>query len=128
MRDREYKTFGFSVSTGSPRKKSLDMWADFDAELREKLLVGKDDLTVEVTQAGKVKHLDRLNEIFTHTITTKIPKVKKVKFDGREASAKTKALFDQRIRDFSTGRKIIKSDRKTWNSVIAKSCKQDYHD
>ena len=42
--------------------------------------------------------------------------------------ARTKALYAQRIRDFNSGRKIKKTDRQAWNSVLAKSSKRDYDD
>ena len=104
------------------------LWTDFDVELRKRLVTGDDNMTVEVTEPTMTRHLDRMTTAIAQTIDSKVPKKKKVKFDGREASAKTKALFDQRIRDYNTGRKITKSDRKAWNSVIAQSCKQDYHE
>ena len=50
------------------------------------------------------------------------------KFNGRSVSKRTEGLFEQRVRDYSTGRKITKSDRAAWNRVIAESCRQDYED
>ena len=117
--------------TPPPDYKSMtpEMWDDFDAKLREKLLAGDESRDVEVIEQQMAKQYDRLTAGFTHAIETTVPKRKKIKFDGREASAKTKLLlFDQRIRDFSSGRKLTKSDRKAWNSIIVKSCKQDYYD
>ena len=117
-------------TTPPPDYKAMtaEMWADFDTALREHLIAGEGDMAVEVTETNMEKHLDRLTEGFTHAIATKIPKKQKIKFDGREASTRTKALYDQRIRDYSSGREIKKSDRKAWNSVLSKACKQDYHD
>ena len=87
-------------------------------------------MVVEVNEIQITKHLciDRMSEAIVLTIESKIPKKKKIKFDDRESSVKTKTLFDHRIRDYSSGREIKKSDRKARNSVIAKTCKQDYHD
>ena len=85
-------------------------------------------MAVEVSEPQMAKQYDHLTESISHTIDTQIPKKKRIKFDGREASAKTKALFDDRIRDYASDRKITKSDRKAWNRVISNSCKQDYHD
>ena len=107
---------------------TTEMWANFDKELRKHLMAGDEDRAVEVTAPQMEKQYDRLTAGFRHAIETAVPKRKKVKFDGRKASAKTKALFEQRIRDYSTGRKITKSDRKAWNKVISAACKQDYHD
>ena len=117
-------------SSPPPDYKSMTaaMWADFDVALRERLVAGDDDMAAEVTEPSMARHLDRMTKAIAQTIETKVPKKVKVKFDGREASAKTKALFDQRIRDYNSGREIKKSDRKAWNSVIAKTCKQDYQD
>ena len=107
---------------------TAEMWAEFDTDLRERLVAGGENTAVEVTEPQMAKHLDRMTKAIAETIEVKVPKKKKLKFDGREASAKTKALFEQRIRDYSSGREIKKSDRKAWNSVIVKECKQDYHD
>ena len=104
------------------------MWKDFDNELLEHLTKGDESMAVEVTKKSMETQLDRLTAGFQHAIQAVVPKKKKIKFDGREASAKTRALYDQRIRDYASGRKITKSDRKAWNTVLAKACKQDYHD
>ena len=107
---------------------NAEMWRAFDAELHRQLVSDPDNMKVEVSQEGMTKHLDRLNKGIKHAIETTVPKKEKIKFDGRQASAKTKALFEQRIRDYGSGREIKKSDRMAWNSVLAKACKQDYHD
>ena len=107
---------------------TAELWAEFDEALRKRLVAKGGDMAVEVSEPQMAKQYDHLTERISHTIDTQVPKKERIKFDGREASAKTKALFDDRIRDYASGRKITKSDRKAWNRVISNSCKQDYHD
>ena len=41
-------------------------------------------------------------------------------------SAETRKLYDLRIRDFASGRKIEKSDRDAWNRTLSKAALNDY--
>ena len=48
------------------------------------------------------------------------------KFNGRKISAETKRLYDLRVRDFASGRKITKSDRAAWNRTLNKAALKDF--
>ena len=51
---------------------------------------------------------------------------KPLRFNGRKVSADTRRLYDLRIRDFDSGRKIEKSDRDAWNRTLSKAAMGDY--
>ena len=104
-------------------------WEKFDETLQKKLIDSSEDMRVEVSQRGLTEHLDKMSNCMLETIKEVVPPKKRLKFDGRKASAQTRALYTQRIRDFSTKRaKILKSERKAWNTVLNRAAKRDYHD
>ena len=88
-------------------------WEKFDETLQKKLIDSSEDMRVEVSQQGLTEHLDKMSNCMLETIKEVVPPTKKrLKFDGRKASAQTRALYTQRIRDFNTKRKILKPERK----------------
>ena len=54
--------------------------------------------------------------------------MQKRKFNGRSITAKTKALYQERIRDFNSDRTVTKEDRDAWNRVLAQAGRDDYAD
>ena len=106
-----------------------DDWKRFDEVLKPNLLKGlteEEDLVVGNTSEDLFCQYGRLAGSLQKTIEEVVPLKKKQKYNGRGVSDRTKKLFEERARDYSTGRTIKKSDRNAWNRVIAKSCKQDY--
>ena len=66
------------------------------------------------------------------TIKEVVPPKKQVIFDVREASIQTKVLYVESIFIFNANLtkhvKISKTDRKSWNRIISRTSKRDYHD
>ena len=71
-------------------------------------------------------HLGFVNKCVRETIEAEVPKKKPMHRNGRTVSQKTKELYVQRARDYSSGRKITKSDRQTWNRLLGKAGHDDY--
>ena len=71
-------------------------------------------------------HYDRMTGCVKETIKEVVPPKKPRKFNGRKVSAETKRLYDLRVRDFASGRKITKSDRAAWNRTLNKAALKDF--
>ena len=78
------------------------------------------------TAADLDTHYGNMASCIRDTIAEVIPPKKKLKYNGRTVSAKTKHLYDQRVQDFATGREITKDDRRVWNKVLAQTGKDDW--
>ena len=72
------------------------------------------------------QHYDRMATSIRETIAEVVPPKQRLKYNGRDVSAETKRLYDLRIRDFASGRKVTKSDRDAWNRTLNKAAKKDY--
>jgi len=94
-------------------------WDTFDVVLQAKLMNIKN--TVHVNDKEMEAHYNEVTRCIQETIKEVIPKRKPRKYNGRTISDKTKALYDQRIRDFNSGRKITKKDRKAWHRLLAQT-------
>lgn len=105
-----------------------EKWSQFDSMLHDQLIANGGNMEVHAGEQHLHVHYECLSKSFQNTIQEIVPKRKKLKFDGQAASQATKQLYEARIRDYNSGRNIEKSDRKAWNSVLAKACKTDYHD
>ena len=73
-------------------------------------------------------HYDRFAQCIRQTIKEVVPPRKKIKFNGHTIAEKTRALYNERIRDFNSGRKITSKDRAAWNRVLAQAGRDDYAD
>lgn len=67
-----------------------------------------------------------MSKYIQETIKEVVPPRRKKKFNGLEVSVETKRLYDLRIRDFTSGREIKKSDKQTWNKTLNGAAKKDY--
>ena len=116
------------VSKGKPRPDfelmTPNKWQEFDRRLEERLKQLPHQ--VEVNEQKMGEHYDRLTDSIQATIKEIVPPRKKQKFNGREVSAETRRLYDLRVRDFASGRKITKSDRDAWNRTLNKAAKKDW--
>ena len=104
---------------------SPEAWTKFDTTLHEKL-IQICDKPVEVTKTSMGAHYNNVTECIRQTIAETVPPKKRQNYNGRVVSERTKKLYDERIRDFSSGRKITKADRQAWNKVLSASSKKDY--
>ena len=73
-------------------------------------------------------HYDRFTQCIRQTIKEVVPSRKKIKFNGRTIAEKTRALYNERIREFNSGRKITSKDRDACNRVLAQAGRDDYAD
>ena len=85
----------------------------------------KGNLCVD-TDSQMGAHYDFIAECINRTAEEVIPAKKPMRRNGRDVSEKTKDLYRQRVRDFNSGRKITKSDRKAWNRTLAQAGKDDF--
>ena len=60
------------------------------------------------------------------TIDEVVPPLKHRIYNGRTMSNKTRELYQQRIRDYNSGRKVTKSDRAAWAKVLKEAGLEDY--
>ena len=81
---------------------------------------------MELCESALGEHNDRMADCIQKTIKEVVPPRKKLKYNGREVSAETKRLYDLRVRDFASGRKITKTDRDAWNRTLNGAAKKDY--
>ena len=93
-----------------PDYKAMDAakWLKFDAALKSKLEATGGDMKVEISQQDMAVHFDNMSKCLQQTIKEVVPPKKRIKFDGRKASAQTRALYAERIRDFNSRRTKIK--------------------
>ena len=69
-----------------------------------------------------------LSECMRQTIDEVVPRQQRRNYDGRKMSQRTMHLYQERIRDFNSGRTITKEDRKTWHKVLKQAGLDDYKD
>ena len=116
------------LSKSDPRPSFEDMtkekWQEFDRRLGARLRALP--RRVEVTEQEMESHYDRLTESVRETIKEVVPPKAKTKYNCRTVSAKTKRLYELRVRDFASGREIKKSDnREAWNRTLANAAMKD---
>ena len=99
-------------------------WQEFDRRLVSRLTQLPRRIETNETEMGL--HYDRLTDCIQATVKEVVPPRKKVKYNGREVSAETQRLYDLRVRDFASGRKITKNDRDAWNRTLNKAAKKDF--
>ena len=99
-------------------------WQEFDRRLEARLT--QLPRSIEVSESEMGAHYDRLTECIRETVKEVVPPRNKVKYNGREVSAETRRLYDLRVRDFASGRKITKSDRGAWNKILNNAAKKDF--
>ena len=111
------------------RAMTEERWVEFDDTLKKILIRDLQPVHMDVDPCSKASMFDQYGHLaasIEETIDRVVPKTKRQKFLGRASSPTTQALRAERIRDFSSGRKIEKSDRAAWNKVLAKAGKRDY--
>lgn len=99
-------------------------WAEFDTRLAHRL--SQLPHAVERSPAEMGAHYERMAGCVRDTVSDTAPKKNPLKYNGRKVSAKTKRLYDLRVRDFASGRKITKDDRQAWNRTLNKAAMADY--
>ena len=88
-------------------------WDTFDVVLEAKLKGLKRGIQVKQDEMGA--HYDEVTRCIKETIAEVIPKLKPKKFNGRTISAKTKALYEQRIRD-SLESYVVKENKRMFRT------------
>ena len=93
-------------STRQPPKPDFKLmtpqkWEEFDKLLQARLQ--NLESNVQIAQADLEAHYDGITKCINETIAEVVPPSKKQKFNGRTVAAKTKALYEARIRDFNSG-------------------------
>ena len=100
-----------------------DKWTDFDQRLTHRLSQIK--LAVERSPEEMGAYYDRMAKCVQDTTSDTVSK-KKLKYNVRKMSVKTKRLYDLRVRDFASDREITKEDREVWNRTLNKVASSDY--
>ena len=101
-------------------------WQEFDRRLEERLRNLPQGVEVCEEKMGRHYRYDRMVTSIRETIAEVVPPKKRLKYNGRDVSAEIKRLYDLRICDFVSDRKVTKSDRDAWNRTLNKTAKKDY--
>ena len=82
-------------------------------------------MSTQKTKTDVWSELKKMNECTKVTIEAVVPKKKKKFKNGREMSAETVKLHEERIKAFSKKKPDAK-ERKRWNKKISRHCRKDY--
>ena len=110
-------------------------WAAFDRDLRIRMTGSKQEGydnsqaadKTEESEAKEESHVEyeHMTSLVRESIKAIVPAKTRTKKNGRIVSDETKALYEERTRQYQAN-KPTKEARKRWNRKIRASCRQDY--